>query len=129
MTVLAEVTNVRNLMRLRGIVFDLDGTLVRQELDFEAIRREIGVPSGTPLLETLAGLPEADQARAWEILDQHERAAASKAEAFPGVADLLGDLAERGLRLGLLSRNSRNSVETVLARCALALDPALSRED
>ena len=26
--------------RLRGVVFDMDGTLVVQELDFEAIRRE-----------------------------------------------------------------------------------------
>src|SRR5579859_8021052 len=106
-------------MRLRGIVFDLDGTLVRQELDFEALRCEIGVPSGTPLLETLAALPEPEQARAWTILDRHERIAAAKAEVFPGVADLLIDLAERGLRLGLLTRNSRNSVETVLARCGL----------
>ena len=116
-------------MRLRGIVFDLDGTLVHQELDFEAMRREIGVPSGTPLLETLAALSEPDRGRAWQILDDHERRAALKAEAFPGVPDLLTGLAQRGLRLGLLSRNSRNSVETVLSRCGLALDPALSRED
>lgn len=116
-------------MRLRGIVFDLDGTLVHQELDFEAMRREIGVPSGTPLLETLAALPAAEQSRAWQILDDHERRAADRAEAFPGVPDLLTGLARRGLRLGLLSRNSRRSVETVLSRCGLALDPALARED
>jgi HAD superfamily hydrolase (TIGR01549 family) len=116
-------------MQLRGIVFDLDGTLVHQELDFEAMRREIGLPSGTPLLEALAALPEPQQARAWNILDRHERHAAAKAEVFPGVAEMLIDLAERGIRLGLLSRNSRNSVETILTRCGLPLDPALSRED
>src|SRR5438132_1173223 len=54
-------------MRLQGIVFDLDGTLVQQELDFEAMRREIGVPLGTPLLETLAALPEPERARAWGL--------------------------------------------------------------
>jgi HAD superfamily hydrolase (TIGR01549 family) len=116
-------------MRLRGIVFDLDGTLVRQELDFEAIRREIGLPSGTPLLEALAAMPETDRGRAVQIIDEHERCAALKAEAFPGVADLLASLAQRGLRLGVLSRNSRRSVELVLSRCGLVLDPALARED
>src|SRR5262245_55645665 len=116
-------------MRLRGIVFDLDGTLIHQELDFEAMRREIGVPSGTPLLETLAALPESERARAWQILDDHERRAADKAEAFPGVRHVLDGFAQRGLRLGLLSRNSRRSVDTVLSRCGLMLDPALARED
>jgi phosphoglycolate phosphatase-like HAD superfamily hydrolase len=43
-------------MPIRGVVFDLDGTLVSQELDFEAIRREIGLPTGTPLLEALRQL-------------------------------------------------------------------------
>ena len=35
-------------------VFDMDGTLTVAAHDFDAIRRELGVPAGKPLLETLA---------------------------------------------------------------------------
>src|SRR5258708_22844437 len=103
-------------MRLRGIVFDLDGTLVHQELDFEAMRREIGVPSGTPLLETLAALSEPDRARAWQILDDHERRAALQAEAFPRVPGLLTGLAPRALRLRVPRRHSPHSLANAVSR-------------
>ncbi|MFL5341936.1 MAG: HAD family hydrolase [Gemmataceae bacterium] len=116
-------------MKLRGIVFDLDGTLVSQELDFDAIRRAIGLPTGTPLLEALAAMEIAERERAAVILDEHETSAAARAVLLPGVAELLQWLDARGLRRGLLSRNSRRSVEAVLARCGLRFDPALGRED
>jgi HAD superfamily hydrolase (TIGR01549 family) len=116
--------------RLRGVVFDMDGTLVVQELDFEAIRREIGLPTGTPLLEALEALPAGDQGRAWEVLDRHERRAAEAATLVPGVADFLAWLDVRGVRRAVLTRNSRAAAEVVLARCGLsAFDPVVTRGD
>ena len=63
-------------MKIRGVVFDLDGTLVSQELDFEAIRHDMGLPTGTPLLEALDQMAPAERDRAARILDQHEQSAA-----------------------------------------------------
>src|SRR5690242_16547721 len=91
--------------RVRGVVFDLDGTLVVQELDFEAMRREIGLPSGTPLLEALERLDGLGRAAALEVLRRHELAAAETAVLNPGVAAFLDDLARRGVRRAVLSRN------------------------
>ena len=42
----------------RGIIFDLDGTLVDSRLDFDAMRREMGLPVGVPILEGLANVPD-----------------------------------------------------------------------
>jgi beta-phosphoglucomutase-like phosphatase (HAD superfamily) len=95
------------VLPIRGVVFDLDGTLVRQNLDFEAIRREIGLPPGTPLLEALEQLPAAEQDRAWPVLDRHELAAASGAEVLPGVPEVLAWLDSRNVRRAVLTRNSR----------------------
>src|SRR3954453_3083841 len=92
---------------LRGVVFDMDGTLIHQRLDFEAIRREIGLPTGTPLLEALEQLPPAERDRAWEGLDRHELTAAAGAEVLPGVAEFLAWLDDRGVRRAVLTRNSR----------------------
>ena len=36
-----------------GVVFDLDGTITRPRLDFEAIRTEIGLAPDLPILEQL----------------------------------------------------------------------------
>jgi HAD superfamily hydrolase (TIGR01549 family) len=116
-------------MKLRGIVFDLDGTLVSQELDFEAIRAEIGLPSRTPLLEALAKMSGPELLRAQEILDRHEQTAAGRAMPITGVRECLNWLTTKGLQRGLLTRNSRSSVLTVLARCEFEFDPIVARED
>ncbi|HEV3146932.1 MAG TPA: HAD family hydrolase [Gemmataceae bacterium] len=116
-------------MKLRGVVFDLDGTLVSQELNFEAIRQEIGLGSGTPLLEALDTMAGSELQRARQILDRHEEAAAACAVLHAGAKECLEWLKAKGLKLGLLSRNSRRSVFTVLERCGLQLDKVVARED
>jgi HAD superfamily hydrolase (TIGR01549 family) len=115
---------------VRGVVFDMDGTLIHQRLDFEAIRREIGLPTGTPLLEALDQLPPAERDRAWEILDRHELTAAAESEILPGVAEFLAWLDGRGVRRAVLTRNSRAAAGAALARCRLTgFDPVMSRDD
>lgn len=115
---------------MTGVIFDLDGTLVHQALDFEALRCEIGLPPGTPLLEAFARLTAAEQQRAQAILHDHETAAARSAAALPGVVALLERLDNCGLRRAILTRNSRASALTALATAGLdGFDPILARED
>jgi HAD superfamily hydrolase (TIGR01549 family) len=116
-------------VRIRGVVFDLDGTLVVGELDFEAMRREIGLPSRTPLLEAVEQLPPAARTSALEVLHRHEHAAACRARLNPGVPAFLDWLARCGVRRAVLSRNMREAVEMTLRRCGLVFDLVLGRED
>jgi HAD superfamily hydrolase (TIGR01549 family) len=116
-------------MTIRGVVFDMDGTLVSQELDFDGIRQEIGLPSGTPLLEGLAKMDKEDRRLADTILDRHECLAAERARVFEGVIEFLEWLDGKSIRKALLTRNSRRSASTVLNRCGLRFDPIVARED
>jgi HAD superfamily hydrolase (TIGR01549 family) len=116
-------------MLLRGVVFDLDGTLVSQQLDFEAIRREVGLPSGAPLLEALERMTDAERERARATLERHEQTAAATARLHVGVHDFVTWLDGLGLRRAVLSRNSRRSVTSVLQRVNLTFDPVVGRED
>jgi HAD superfamily hydrolase (TIGR01509 family) len=116
-------------IRLRGVVFDLDGTLVVQELDFEAMRREIGLPTGTPLLEALDGMDGEARATAIAVLRRHELAAAQTAQLNPGVSAFLNWLDERSVRRAVLSRNMREAVIQVLRRCGVSFEMILARED
>lgn len=114
---------------IRGILFDMDGVVVRQRLDFPAIKQEIfGSPDGT-ILERMATLSPAERARAEAILERHEAAAAASAEPMDGIRGLLAWMEERELRRGLVTRNSRKSVEAVLARHGFRFDAVVTRED
>jgi HAD superfamily hydrolase (TIGR01509 family) len=114
---------------IQGVVFDLDGTLVDSRLDFEAMRREIGLPAGTPVLEGVAALSPGDAPRAWEILERHERAGAEIATVVPGVRELLEDLHQSGRRIAIITRNGRSFARATLARLELPIDLVISRDD
>jgi len=113
---------------IRCVVFDLDGTLVTSELDFAAIKRDIGMGS-EPILEYMARVDDAERARAAAILDRHERRAAAVCDLAEGVRALLAFLGRKGIRTAVLTRNSRVSVQTVLERFGLEFDAIVARED
>ena len=55
-------------MPIRGVIFDLDGTLVNSGLDFVQMRSEMGLAPGLPLLEAIERLQATDAERCWTIL-------------------------------------------------------------
>jgi phosphoglycolate phosphatase len=117
------------MQRIHGVVFDLDGTLVEEQHDYEAIRRDLGVPIGTPLLEAVERMADREQALARQVLHRHEQTAANTARLNPGVTAFLDWLDTRGVRRALFSRNSRSAVDVVLKRCELRFQTVVTRED
>lgn len=112
----------------RAILFDMDGTLTVPMLDFPAIKRDMGI--GTrPILEALAEMTPPDRARAEAILHRHEEHAAANSELNPGCTELLVHLAERQIPTAIITRNSRRSTTTVLARHRLKIEILITRED
>ncbi len=114
---------------IRGVIFDLDGTLVDSGLDFDQMRREMGLPPGEPLLESLAALDEPHASRCHEILHRHEQKGAEQARLMPGVEHFLSTLHDLGIRQAVLTRNSRAVTLATLRRLALDFDPIITRED
>lgn len=114
--------------RVKAVVFDMDGTLTVSPLDFEAIRAECGIPEGHPVLEWLEGAPEPQRRQATQVLLRHEREAAEDCRLTNGAKEVIEELARRGVKTALLTRNSAESVETVLRRFGLRFDCWISRE-
>jgi HAD superfamily hydrolase (TIGR01549 family) len=114
-----------------AVVFDMDGTLTHSPLDFDAIRREIGLPvePRTPILEAIARMGAAERSRAETILHRHEERAALSCELQEHALEVLANLRQRRIPIGLLTRNSRRSVDQVLARHGLRFDCVHTRED
>ena len=103
--------------RVKGILFDFDGTLTLPgAIDFAAIKQEMGCPPEIPILEYIESRPEEERAGLYAILERHEREAAKKSLPNKGAVKCIKTLKAKGLRLGIITRNSLVSVEQVLER-------------
>ena len=111
-----------------AVLFDMDGTLTVPAIDFDAIRRDMGLPPG-PILEAMAGMSAADREAAEAVLFRHEDGAAERSTLNPGCRDLLDWLAGIGMPVALVTRNTRRSVETVRRLHGLRIDVCVTRED
>ncbi len=111
-----------------AVIFDLDGTLTVRNLDFDAIRAEIGLPPG-PILEALSDMPPDQRTVAERILDHHERVAAETATLHAGAAETVGTLRDRAYAVAILTRNTQPNARRVLDRFDIHVDAIRTRED
>jgi HAD superfamily hydrolase (TIGR01549 family) len=111
------------------VIFDMDGTLIEQMLDFKAIREHLGISADQGILEAIAKMePERRrQAEAWLV--QTERQTAQNARLMPGALETLAAIRAANIKTALLTRNTRASMQTVIAKFGLRFDLAWSRED
>ena len=102
--------------RAKAVLFDFDGTLsLPGSLDFDWIKGELGCPLHKPVLEFIHALPDPDERqRAMDLLDDFERAGAEQSEPNRGAEAIVAFIRSRGLRTGLITRNSLASIERAL---------------
>ncbi|AZC25920.1 MULTISPECIES: HAD family hydrolase [Pseudomonas] len=101
-------------------VFDMDGTLTIAVHDFAAIRQALSIPADADILTHLAALPADESAAKHAWLLEHERELALGSRPAPGAVELVRDLAGRGYRLGILTRNARELAHVTLQAIGLA---------
>ena len=107
----------------------MDGTLTEPLLDFAAIRIEMGIAAGAPLLEALAQMTPTQRSAAEAILHRHEERAATQSTLNPGCDELIVWVRKQQLRTALITRNSRISAACVLERHGLNFDVLITRDD
>jgi len=97
----------------------MDGTLTLAMHDFDAMRAELSLPAGVPILEALAAMDAQTAALKHKELDAMELRMAADAKPQPGAAALLEMLTARGDKVGILTRNGKEIAEVTLAACGL----------
>ncbi len=121
--------------KIKAVLFDFDGTLTQPgALDFQTVKSAIGCPPDQPILEFIASLrDDARQAEAHAILHAMELKAARQSRPNGGVDDLLRYLKRHRLPIGMLTRNSLESVMTALQQFShLSIDDfdvVITRDD
>lgn len=114
-------------MPLRGVIFDLDGTVVENDYDWTRIREEIGTAE-TSILAYLDALEEPERSAKWSILERHEARQTQGSVVRDGVPELLHLLRTHGIATALVTNNSRANTEFLLAKFGLEFDCVMTRE-
>ena len=60
------------LTEIKGVIFDMDGTMTLPVLDFKGIRDSLGLAPGTDILPTVQKYPPEERAKAMAIIEEYE---------------------------------------------------------
>jgi HAD superfamily hydrolase (TIGR01509 family) len=121
--------------RIEAVLFDFDGTLTMPgALDFAVIKKEIGCPPETPVLEFIEGISdEAAKSAAMASLERFEVRGAAQSQPNPGSRKIIQFIQAQNLPVGIITRNSLMAVEKALENFAHmdidSFDIVISRDD
>lgn len=114
-------------MNIRGVIFDMDGTVVDVSYDWGQIKEELET-HGEPILHFLKELEEPERSRKWRILERYEEEATRKAILKEGIEEFLLFLSGKKIKVALVTNNSRKNVDYLLQKFNLTFDCIISRE-
>lgn len=115
---------------IKAVIFDLDGTLTQPYLDFNVIRREIGLSKHEgPILEAVQRMSEIERQRAYRILDSHEARAVNESRLNVGAREVVDALRRRKVAIGVLTRNKRENALRIAKKHKLLFDAVVGRQD
>ncbi|MCP4367240.1 MAG: HAD-IA family hydrolase [Deltaproteobacteria bacterium] len=97
---------------IKAVLFDFDGTLTKPgSIDFKLIKKVIGCPARSFILEFIETIDDyAQKKKAIYELEKFENEAADCSEPNNGVEELLLYLHSKGIKTGIISRNSLDSI-------------------
>jgi len=126
-------TNSLANQRIAGIVFDMDGTLSIQNLDFDEMYRLAGVPKDKDILTEIKKMSPERAAEASRVVQEIEADGARTMQLMPGVIQCFQHLATKDVKLALVTRNSTDTVLEFYRRLWLPaglppFSPAISRD-
>ncbi len=114
--------------RIKGIIFDMDGTLIEPAIDFVAMRQATGILEGD-LLEVIASWGEQSQRaqQALAVIAEFEREAALQMKLMPGARALLEYLDAHRVECAVVTRNNRETLELMISRYELQFSELIDR--
>ncbi|MGD2295526.1 MAG: HAD family hydrolase [Candidatus Aminicenantes bacterium] len=118
---------MRQRMTIKGVIFDMDGTVVEAPYDWERIRAALGT-MGKPILAYINSLEEPERSEKWKILRRFEYEATRQAKLNKGIPELLDFLEKKGIWRALVTNNSQDNVSYLLEKFNLEFDFVLARE-
>ena len=133
---------------IAAVVFDFDGTLAHTKVNFTLMRKQVvavimQAGAWDDSLEDLYILEMIDTAAAslspaasdnmleaaYMAIEEVEMLTCPTASLFPGVAECLAQLQNQEIHIGIITRNCRRAVMSVLERFELPYEVLITRDD
>ena len=119
-----------NLTGIKGVIFDLDGTLVESSLNFTQMRADVGCPQNEDILTFVNALSCAEaKANAHRAILQHELDDAQNAKWLPIGKAMVEKVQAHKLPMAIVTRNCRQATAIKVANNDIPIDYVLTRED
>jgi len=119
-----------NLSGIKGVIFDLDGTLVESRLNFTQMRADIGCPPDEDILTFVAQITCGKaQDKANDSILQHELNDARCAKWLFTGKQMVDTVHEYGLPMAIVTRNCRAASNIKIANNNIPINFVLTRED
>lgn len=118
---------------VRGVVFDMDGTLTIPCIDFDEMRRRVGIAEGD-ILSVVDSWDTERRGNAYAIITEIEEQALQEMRIMPGANELCALLDASEVRRAIVTRNVSASIDFFLKTYQMThktpsrFFPALSRE-
>ncbi len=117
-------------MKIKAVIFDLDGTLTEPYLDFDRIRSEIGLaPDAGPLLEAMEKMKPSERKKAEGILYKYEQLAIEHSKLNFGASQTLEKLRLMKIKIGVMTRNTSSNARAVAKKHNIEFDSIVDRND
>ena len=106
---------------LRGIVFDMDGTLTVPNIDFDELYRQCGVSTDKDILKVVKEEMSKEEAkRATDIIDQFEEQGRKDMKLMPGTLELICWFHAQGIPMSIVTRNTEKTLQHFFKKLALS---------
>lgn len=115
---------------VKGIIFDLDDTLVETKLDFKKLKQEIACPAGQDILTYIDNIacPRAKEQASQVVLD-HELDDARTSLWMPGAEAFVDYALSLNLPIAIVTRNCRQATQIKIEKNNIPISIAVTRED
>jgi len=118
------------VMPIKAVIFDLDGTITQPYFDFDAIREEIGLARDSgPVLESMEKMTAQQRQDVEKILHYHEQKAVTESKLNANAKRTFSALRKAGIHIGVLTRNRRSNALAIASKHKLRFDAVIGRED
>eukprot|EP00241_Pyramimonas_parkeae_P006441 CAMPEP_0114236660 /NCGR_PEP_ID=MMETSP0058-20121206/6964_1 /TAXON_ID=36894 /ORGANISM="Pyramimonas parkeae, CCMP726" /LENGTH=385 /DNA_ID=CAMNT_0001348627 /DNA_START=186 /DNA_END=1343 /DNA_ORIENTATION=- len=96
---------------LRGVVFDMDGTLTVPNLDFALMYKRCNVPMSEDILKAVDRMPKEEKHAAWRVIDAMEEEGRRTLQLKRGTVEIARWLGQHNLRTAVVTRNSSATLQ------------------
>ena len=115
---------------VKGVLFDMDQTLVTSSLDFKLMRSRLGILPTQDIVATMRSWDGTKREEAERIVKDLERAALDEMEAYEGAHELLSFLASKQIPMTIITRNNLDPLAHCMEKhfAAYPLAPLIHRD-